>query len=248
MMSELGFESSRLKICSMRLKRFRLYLASVSMILNIDTAVQTSSISLSENGKALGVKSNPSQKDSSAWLHVAINELLQEHQLTVQNLSAVAVSEGPGSYTGLRVGMATAKGLCYVAQKPLITINTLQMMAVAAQNESTDLICPMIDARRMEVFTAVFDHDLNFVLPSTNTVLNENSFSELLELHTITFFGNGSSKFQELTRHPNAIFKSFEINALLIISLSNQKFITQEFANLAYSQPFYGKDFYSLAK
>lgn len=220
----------------------------MSIILNIDTAVQSSSICLARNDKPIGVKANLSQKDSAAWLHFAIDELLQEQGLVLQNLDAIAVSEGPGSYTGLRVGMATAKGLCYVAQKPLITINTLQMMAVAAQEESSDLICPMIDARRMEVFTAVFDHQLNYVLPSTNIILDENSFSDLLQQHAITFFGNGSSKFQQLTKHSNAIFKSFEISALLMVSLSNQKFIKQDFANLAYSQPFYGKDFYSLAK
>jgi tRNA threonylcarbamoyladenosine biosynthesis protein TsaB len=220
----------------------------VSIILNIDTAVQTSSISLAENEKPIAIKANPSQKDSASWLHVAIDELLHEHDLVLQQLDAIAVSEGPGSYTGLRVGMATAKGLCYVSQRPLITINTLQMMAVAAQNEPTDLLCPMIDARRMEVFTAIFDHQLNYFLLPSNLILNENSFSEVLKDNTISFFGNGSIKFQPIVRHPNAIFKSFEISALLMIPLSNQKFIKQDFADLAYSQPFYGKEFYSLAK
>lgn len=220
----------------------------MSIILNIDTAVETSSVCLAKNDKALGVKINPSQKESAAWLHVAIHELLQEHNLTLQQLDAIAVSEGPGSYTGLRVGMSTAKGLCYVAQKPLILISTLQMMAVAAQDEPTDLICPMIDARRMEVFTAVFDHQLNYILPPTNLILNENSFYDLLKDHTISFFGNGSPKFRQLVRHPNSIFKTLEISALLMISLSNKKFIKQNFANLAYSQPFYGKDFLSSAK
>lgn len=220
----------------------------MSIILNIDTAVQTSSVCLAKNGKPIGLKTTPSQKDSAAWLHVAIDELLAEHHLTLQQLDAIAVSEGPGSYTGLRVGMATAKGLCYALQKPLITVNTLHMMAVAAKDELTDLICPMIDARRMEVFTAVLDHQLNFILLPTSLVLNEDSFSEVLKNNTVSFFGNGSTKFQQIVEHPNAIFKSFEISALLMISLSNQKFIKQEFADLAYSQPFYGKDFYSLTK
>lgn len=218
----------------------------MSIILNIDTAVQTSSICLAENNRPLAVKSNPSQKDSAAWLHVALNELLNEQNLTVQQLDAIAISEGPGSYTGLRVGMATAKGLCYVSQKPLITINTLQMMAVAALNEPTDLICSMIDARRMEVFTAVFDKQLNSVLPATNLILNETSLSDLLQHHTITFLGNGSIKFQQLATHPNAFFKIFEMSASLMIGLSNKKFIEGNFADLAYSEPFYGKDFHSL--
>jgi tRNA threonylcarbamoyladenosine biosynthesis protein TsaB len=220
----------------------------VSLLLNIDTAIQTSSICLAENDQSIGLKVNPSQKDSAAWLHVAIKELLQENNLTLQQLDAIAVSEGPGSYTGLRVGMATAKGLCYAAQKPLITINTLQMMAVAAQNEPTDYLCPMIDARRLEVFTSVFDKQLNPILPPTNLILGEDSFNEILKEHSITFFGNGSDKFRSLTRHPNAIFKTFDINALLMIPVSHTKFIKQNFADLAYSEPFYGKDFHSLAK
>ena len=220
----------------------------MSIILNIDTAVETSSVCLAKDGKALGVKINPSQKDSAAWLHIAIHELLQEHNLTIQQLDAIAVSEGPGSYTGLRVGMSTAKGLCYVAQKPLITINTLQMMAVATQNEPTDLLCPMIDARRMEVFTAVFDHQLNYVLQPANLILNENSLEDLLKDCTILFFGNGSSKFRELIKHHNAMFKTLEISALFMVSLSNKKFVKQDIANLAYSQPFYGKDFHSSPK
>jgi len=220
----------------------------VSIILNIDTSVQTSSVSLAENNNPLAIKSNPSQKDSAAWLHVAIHELLRECDLTLQQLDAVAVSEGPGSYTGLRVGMATAKGLCYVLKKPLIFINTLQMMAVAAQNETADLICPMIDARRKEVFTAVFDRHLNFILPPINLILDETSFFDLLQHHSITFFGNGSPKFEPLMKHPNAVFKSFEINALLMVPLSHLKFVKQDFADLAYSEPFYGKDFHSITR
>lgn len=220
----------------------------MSIILNIDTAVQSSSICLAKNDEPLALKINPSQKDSAAWLHVAIKELLNEQNITVKDLDAIAVTEGPGSYTGLRVGLSTAKGLCYVSKKPLITINTLQMMAVAAQDESTNLICPMIDARRMEVFTAVFDQQLHYILPSGNLILNENSFFEILKDNVVSFFGDGSVKFQQLIKHPNAIFKAFEINALLMISLSRQKFLKQEFANLAYLQPYYGKDFHSSPK
>jgi len=220
----------------------------VSLLLNIDTAIQASSICLAENNELLGFKVNPSQKDSAAWLHIAIQELLAEKNLTLQQIAAIAVSEGPGSYTGLRVGMATAKGLCYAAQKPLITINTLQMMAVAAQNEPTDYVCPMIDARRMEVFASVFDKELNTLVPPSNVILTENSFKEILEKYSITFFGNGSDKFQSLINHPNAVFKTFDITALLMVSLSYKKFIRHNFANLAYSEPFYGKDFHSLTK
>jgi tRNA threonylcarbamoyladenosine biosynthesis protein TsaB len=220
----------------------------VSLLLNIDTAIETSSICLSENDTLLGIKINPSQKDSAAWIHVAIKQLLEECNLALHWLDAIAVTEGPGSYTGLRVAMATVKGLCFVLQKPLITINTLQMMAAVAQNESTDLLCPMIDARRMEVFTAVFDRQLNFIAPASNLILNETSFDKFLQEHTVTFFGGGSPKFHQLIKHHNAIFKTFEINVLAMISLSNRKFINQDFADLAYSQPLYGKDFHSTIK
>jgi tRNA threonylcarbamoyladenosine biosynthesis protein TsaB len=122
------------------------------------------------------------------------------------------------------------------------------MMAVAAQNEPTDYVCPMIDARRMEVFASVFDKELNTLVPPSNVILTENSFKEILEKYSITFFGNGSDKFQSLINHPNAVFKTFDITALLMVSLSYKKFIRHNFANLAYSEPFYGKDFHSLTK
>lgn len=217
----------------------------MSLILNIDTAVQASSVCLAENNNSLGLKISPSQKDSAAWLHVAIEELLKEANLDVADLDAIAVTEGPGSYTGLRVGMATAKGLCYALNKPLITLNTLLVMAVAAQNEATDLLCPMIDARRMEVFTALLNKELEFVLPPSNLILAATSFQDVLHRHTITFFGNGSMKFQQLLTNANAVFKAIDTSVLFMISLSHQKLIRQDFADLAYSQPFYGKDFHS---
>jgi len=220
----------------------------VNIILNIDTAVQTSSICIAENDRPLGEKINPSPKDSAAWLHVAINELLNEKNLIPAQLDAIAVSEGPGSYTGLRVGMAAAKGLCYALKKPLVTVNTLRIMASAARNQHQGLLCPMIDARRMEVFTAMFDQQLNFISPPVNLVLNENSFHDLLQDNRILFFGNGSSKFQAITKHFNALFGNVEAHASSMAGLSYKKFLLRDFADLAYSQPFYGKDFHSSAK
>jgi len=217
----------------------------VSFILNIDTAVQTSSVCLAQDDQPLIKKINPTQKDSASWLHIAIGQALNEARISFNDLDAVAVSEGPGSYTGLRVGMAAAKGICYALNKPLIGINTLKMMAVAAQTHAADLLCPMIDARRMEVFTAVFSRQLDFLMPPTNLVLNESSFFELLRKNTVLFFGNGSTKFQTLTKNPNSLFSTIETNALHMTTLSYNKFLKAEFADLAYSQPYYGKDFYS---
>ena len=220
----------------------------MNYILNIDTAVQTASVCLAVDGENIGLVTNPSQKDHAAWLHIAIKKLLDEKNVSLQQLNAIAVSMGPGSYTGLRVGMSTAKGLCYALHIPLITISTLQMMAVAALNEPTDFICPMIDARRMEVFTAVYDKQLAEVTAPFNCILDENSFQNLLQKNTITFFGNGSTKFQNLVQHPNAQFKNIEATAAQLSALSYQYFTKQQFADLAYSEPFYGKEFYTPSK
>jgi tRNA threonylcarbamoyladenosine biosynthesis protein TsaB len=217
----------------------------VSYILNIDTAVQTASVCLAENEKSIGLKINPSQKDHAAWLHVAIEELLKEKNLVLNQLNAIAVSSGPGSYTGLRVSMAAAKGLCYALQIPLITINTLQMMAAAAVNSTSDLLCPMIDARRMEVFTAVFDSSLKEIIPATNLILTETSFQDLLEQNKIRFFGNGSKKFQSISKNTNGIFEVIDATAEYMVQLSFQRLKEQAFADLAYAEPFYGKEFYT---
>jgi tRNA threonylcarbamoyladenosine biosynthesis protein TsaB len=217
----------------------------VSLILNIDTAVQTASVCLSLDGECIGLKINPSQKDHAAWLHIAIEELLSDRKFTLSSLHAIAVSAGPGSYTGLRVGMATAKGLCYALNLPLITVSTLQMMAIAAQEEPTDLLCPMIDARRMEVFTAVYNKTLTEVVSPANIILTETFLNNLLEEHTITFFGNGSPKFAKLINNKKAIFKHIDATAEHIGKLSNVFYQQKIFADLAYSEPFYGKEFYS---
>jgi tRNA threonylcarbamoyladenosine biosynthesis protein TsaB len=217
----------------------------VSLILNIDTGTQTSSVCLAKNGIPLSIRINPSQKESAAWLHFAIKELLKNENLDLQQLNAVSVTEGPGSYTGLRVGMATAKGLCYALKKPLITINTLHLMAYTASKMYTHFLCPMIDARRMEVFTAVFDHDLNLKLGPTNLILSENSFNEILEGNHVVFFGSGSLKFQPIMKHPHGLFASIEVNASSMAPLSYKKSLKREVVNLAYTQPFYGKDFHS---
>jgi tRNA threonylcarbamoyladenosine biosynthesis protein TsaB len=219
----------------------------VSLILNIDTAVQTASICISKDGENIDLIINPFQKDHAAWLHIAIHELLQQHHLSLNNLDAIAVSAGPGSYTGLRVGMATAKGLCYALKLPFITVSTLQMMAVAALKEPTDLLCPMIDARRMEVFTAIYNKSLTQVISPTNTILSEAFLKDLLEQHTITFFGNGSTKFSQLINNKNAVFKQLEANASHLAKLSNTLYTQKKFSDLAYSEPFYGKEFYSPA-
>jgi tRNA threonylcarbamoyladenosine biosynthesis protein TsaB len=220
----------------------------MSMILNIDTAVQNASVCLSEKNHVRSIRLNAAQKDHASWLHTAIRDILVENKLPPSGLSAVAVSAGPGSYTGLRVGMSAAKGLCYTLGLPLITLNTLKIMAASATEVTTDLICPMIDARRMEVFTAIYDREGNERLHPTNMILESNSFSMLMEHNTISFFGNGSDKFRGITQHPHASFSMVLTTAEHMVPLSWNCFQKRDWANLAYTEPFYTKDFHSVTK
>lgn len=221
------------------------YLGAVSLILNIDTAIEIGSVCLAKDQKNLGIKINPSQKDSAAWLQPAIHELLKEQSFSINDIDAVAVSSGPGSYTGLRVGMATAKGLSYALGIPLIAINTLQMMAAGAIDVEADMLCPMIDARRMEVFAAIYDKNLNELLAPHNCIIDSESFKSFLEKGTIVFFGNGSDKMQPVVSNPNAIFKKIETTAEQMVLLSYQHFQMKKFEDVAYVEPQYGKEFYT---
>ena len=217
----------------------------MGLLLCLETAVTNASVCLAAEQKIIALKQSADQRDSAAWLHVAIRDLLEENGITLAALSGVAVGEGPGSYTGLRVGMAAAKGLCYAAGLPLIAINTLQMMAAAAIEAPTPVLCPMIDARRMEVFTACYTHELQEILPFQPMVLEASSFSELLDRQQVTFFGNGSTKFQALTRHPNAFFQEITAHAGHLAGLAYQKLKRGDLADLAYTEPFYGKAFFN---
>ncbi|HEX6332770.1 MAG TPA: tRNA (adenosine(37)-N6)-threonylcarbamoyltransferase complex dimerization subunit type 1 TsaB [Flavisolibacter sp.] len=218
----------------------------MSYILHIDTAVTSASVCLSDDQVLLEELVNPEMKDHAAWLHPAIRQLLADNHIRMEQLSAIAVGAGPGSYTGLRVGMAAVKGLCFALGIPMITIPTLKMMAAAAIDEKTGgLLCPMIDARRQEVFTAVFDQNLLEIRKTGNMILDPDSFSETLEKDCITFFGNGSRKFQQLTRHTNASFAQINATARHMIQLSFSDFTSNNFADTAYAEPQYGKEFYT---
>ena len=217
----------------------------MSLILHIDTAVQSASVCLADGKTILGTLVNPSEKESASWLHLAIRDILAQNNLAANQLKGIAVSAGPGSYTGLRVGMAAAKGLCYALSLPLISINTLQMMAAAVKESNADLLCPMIDARRMEVFTALYNTALQEVLPSTNWILDENTFGEWLQSNRIVFFGNGSEKAANVINHPNASFVHIKANASAMVLLAAEKFAQDQFSDLAYTEPFYGKAFHS---
>ena len=217
----------------------------MSLILNIDTSGDIASICIAQNGKPLYVDSNEKQKDHAAWLHPAINKLFQNANIQIKNIEAIGITIGPGSYTGLRVGLATAKGLCYALKIPLIAINTLEAMAFALKKEASDLICPMIDARRMEVFTAIYNKDLQPMLSPRAMIIDESSFAEIIAAHQILFCGSGSHKFQSIINDKNAAFSSAVADASHLASLSFDLFCKKEFADLAYTEPLYIKEFYT---
>jgi len=218
----------------------------VAILLHIDTAISGASVCISRDDQVLHELTNPEQRDSAAWLQVAIRDLLSAAGMRPSDLSAVSVSSGPGSYTGLRVGMASAKGLCYALNIPLIALPTLDLMARAVSPAGTWL-CPMIDARRMEVFTALYDEELRQVLPVHNLILDKDSFSAYLAERPITFFGNGSAKFEALLQTPHARFRPFSLSAAQMAAPASEAFAAGQFADLAYEVPLYGKEFYTPA-
>jgi tRNA threonylcarbamoyladenosine biosynthesis protein TsaB len=220
----------------------------MALILNIDTAVDVASICLAKEEKVLSFAKSEGQKDHASWLHIAIKEIFEKNNLELVSVNAIAVTAGPGSYTGLRIGMATAKGICFALDKPLISLNTLLVMANTAKEESADLLCPMIDARRMEVFTAIYTRELEIVKEPAAITLNENSFVEYLSNNSICFFGNGSNKFKAIKKSPQAFFSDIKTNASSMISLSEKSFTEKKFADLAYAEPLYLKEFYTPAK
>lgn len=223
----------------------------MSLILNIDTSAQQAAVSIAEDGNLLQVLQNPDQKEHASFLQPAIQKMLQEEGITIHDLDAIAVVNGPGSYTGLRVALASAKGLCYVAKKPMITIGTLPLMAKAALDNAQNYpagvtrLCPMIDARRMEVFTAMYNLSLEETMPARAMVLSDESFVDILLQETVLFFGNGAGKWQSLQANANALFAGSFDNIPAMAALSFQHFNQQLFTDLAYSEPLYLKEFYS---
>ena len=219
----------------------------MAIILNIDTSVETASVCLSHHTEVIGQAVNENQKDHAAWLHTAIINLINGAQLQINDINAIAISIGPGSYTGLRIGLAAAKGLCYALSLPLISINTLEMMAHSVAKEKGEFICPLIDARRMEVFTATYNKSLEEITKPFALIVDKNSFTDLLSSGSVIFCGNGSKKLQTILDHDNAFYSNTIATATDLVHLSSMYFQDKKFANLAYTEPYYLKEFYSTA-
>jgi tRNA threonylcarbamoyladenosine biosynthesis protein TsaB len=226
----------------------------MALLLNIDTANEQAGVCLSMDETVLATEQNGGQKNHASFIQPAIQKVMQTAGYALNAIDAVSVTGGPGSYTGLRVGLSTAKGLCYALNKPLIMINTLEVMAYASiiktghptEAEGTVLFCPMIDARRMEVFTALYNSHLGEIIRPSAMVLDESSFQSELFAQKIIFSGSGSTK-AKIIQHPNAFFANVENTVETLSVLALMAYKASKFSPLAYSEPFYLKEFYKKA-
>lgn len=227
------------------------------LLLHIDTATEQASVCLSRGEQILGLVFSQEQKNHAGFVQPAIRQLLADNGCTMQELDAIAVTAGPGSYTGLRVGLATAKGISYALQKPLILVNTLEVMARAVLRDLKEqeilpaygtLFCPMIDARRMEVFTALYTLDLAEVQAPHALILEEGCFSDLLANQQVIFSGSGHTKLKGLINSPNASYSHTLHNAADLAVPALSAYRSGQFANLAYSEPLYVKEFFDPQK
>lgn len=219
----------------------------MSCILHLETATKNCSVAVSENGQLLKTVSVLTAHYShSEKLHLFISEVLEKANKTPKDLSAVAVSMGPGSYTGLRIGVAAAKGLCFALDIPLIALNTLEIMVQGIPDvDEGSYLAPLLDARRMEVYTMVFDAQKNVVKQTWAEVLDATSYAEVLAEKKLIAFGEGAAKFKSINVNPNITFLS-EPNYPLaqdMVPLAFQAFQAKKFQSLAYFEPFYLKEF-----
>lgn len=220
----------------------------MSLILGLETSTKICSVVISDGDKLLALQEEGGAYSHSEKLTVFIQKVIAEAGLNLNQIDAVAVSKGPGSYTGLRIGVSVAKGLCYALDKPLIAVDTLQAMALNhpfLESERDLLYCAMLDARRMEVYTAIYNQNNEIIEAVNAKIIDAHSFAELLEQNKILFFGDGAEKCKAiLSKHPNAIFSSEgNPSAKYINKIAQDKFRNQEFEDVAYFEPYYLKDF-----
>lgn len=215
-------------------------------ILNLETATTNCSVSIAKDGKLLAIKEHDTPNYShSEQLHVFIQNILQTANLEFPDLDAIAVSKGPGSYTGLRIGVSAAKGLCFSLDVPMISIPTLESMAYQAEGEDADFIVPVLDARRMEVYSSVFDGQFNLVRETKAEIIDANSFAQYIQKGKTLLIGSGAPKCLDyLGGYRNLYYDSLIApSAREMASLSHKKFEAGEFEDVAYFEPYYLKDF-----
>ncbi len=213
-------------------------------ILHLETSTKNCSVAISRNGELLCVCEEYDENyGHSEKLHQFVNWALEGAGISLNELDAVCVSKGPGSYTGLRIGVSAAKGFCFGLNIPLLSLNSLEILAQTQINKDFDFIIPMIDARRMEVYTAVFDGNGNMISPIEAKILDEHSFDEFAD-KKIVFIGDGVEKSKEILNLPQAEFQTgIHPSAQNMIHLAEEKFNRKEFEDVAYFEPFYLKEF-----
>jgi tRNA threonylcarbamoyladenosine biosynthesis protein TsaB len=223
------------------------------VILHIETATEVCSVSLAKNGNIIAVKEIVEGRSHASTLSVFIDEIIKNSKIKDRKPDAIAVSMGPGSYTGLRIGVSAAKGLCYGYNIPLISVSTLEAMSIGFQGkikpkdkvDSQNLLfSPMIDARRMEVYMALFTDKNEYFKETSAQIVKSDTFDQLLLEHKIYFFGSGANKLSEIIVNKNAIFvDDFVHSSVYMASIAHEKFIQKDFVDVAYFEPFYLKDF-----
>ncbi len=212
-------------------------------IILIETSTALCSAALAEDGVITSYKESSAPKAHASLTAVFIEEMLTERGLTLSDCNAVCVSMGPGSYTGLRVGVSTAKGLCFGSGKPLLAVGTLDTLVAQAENSGYKYVIPMIDARRMEVYTAVFTSDGQQITETAPAIIDENSFVQQLEEGAVLFIGDGAGKCADVIRHPNAHFCQCHPKASAMLSPALKAYKEKRFEDVAYFEPFYLKEF-----
>ena len=219
-------------------------------ILYIETATDMCSVALSRGAEVIGLKEEAGGNNHAKHLLPFVDEVLKQGGCTVSDLNGVAVSVGPGSYTGLRIGVSTAKGIAYTAGIPVMAVGTLESIAQGARESWTDAsteplqIVPMLDARRMEVFTTRYSFDMQSLEEVSAKIVDENTFAELLSEHKVLFCGNGMPKCREiLSANPNAFFAEVSVSAKNMLPAALRKWQNSDFENVAYFEPFYLKEY-----
>lgn len=220
----------------------------MALLLSIETSTVFSSVALHQDGVLLAIDINTQPQSAASQLAVMIQGLFKQTQIQPKELHAIVVTSGPGSYTGLRIGVATAKGLCYALNIPLIAINSLELMCHQVIEEKSDInyecLCPMLDARRMEVYCLLMNRNGQVIQPTQAKVIDHESFCDELLTHRIAFFGDGAEKCKTVMNAPNAIFiDNIFPSAKYLGSLAHSKWTNGQFENLGEFEPFYLKDF-----
>ena len=226
---------------------FMLYICSkkrLALILNIETSTKNCSVSISKDGEIISLREiNNGNYSHAEKLHPLIVECLQESSLKFSQIEAIAVGKGPGSYTGLRIGVSAAKGLCFSNNIPLLSINSLEILANSIHTNE-GYIVPMIDARRMEVYSAIYSFQKNLERETLAEIIDSNSYSDYLDKGKVYFLGDGSEKCKDVIQHPNAVFIESKFpSANEMAKLSEVKYKKNDIEDVAYFEPFYLKDF-----